>query len=295
MRKSSDGWDWVGVPTGMPSQMAAMLNGVADAGDDDTPRLAAADMFQEYGFDDFATFIRRQCADLAKSDSHDGEIKLCSMQYWSVRGARVTAETLVRARPWDRPWWNGGNPNYRIACLQMASEAYMNRSATIYPRVIWFRGFLSSIRYISPRRLYEMVASGDHAWHPWSVPGPYSTAAAIRFMDELIGFKLDSFASFDQDTFAGPEDRATTHRYYFHVGRYHGRGWEPHYISPAELIPEPIARFMTGRLVRSNGLDGVHYACASDASHDLNRAARLFLREAGKQSRNRVIAAGGTH
>ena len=67
--------------------------------------------------------------------------------------------------------------------------------------------------------------------------------------------------------------------------------------SDLSVIPEPIVRFMTGA---KHGVDfnerpsWVYYESYQQARDDLNRACRLFVREAAKQSRARVLARGGT-
>ncbi len=315
--KTTDGWDWVGVPKGMSADVAGLLDAISDAGDDDTPRLIVADALDESGKEDFGGFVRRQCRDLLKNGIEQNGVRLCStVSFGFGDHYRVTAEVLASKGPWDCADWRSKSPpdrGHNLALIDMASRAYRNKSATIYPRLDWHRGFMSTVRHVTAYSLFRIVESGVHAWHPWQpFPEPdekklleteeWTSGTAYGWNTLMHGFRINSMPVQEQGGWGSPgAGGGMFYQYFYTLARrvMNGSGkvkWQvrgddlPH--TSMSVVPEPIARFMTGKT--SAHTDRAYYPTYRDAERDLNRAARLFVCEAAKQSRKIVIERGGT-
>lgn len=306
----TDGWDWVGVPVTMSHDTARLLNAVAEAGDDDTPRLLLADELTESGKDDFGQFVRRQCDDLRKraAESSDRPV-VHPVTDFNIVGPRFTAEMLAANGPWNCIDWRrriSSEYDYNLATIDIASLSYRNRSASAYPRCRWHRGCMTSIQYASAYSLFRIVANGSHAWHPWN-PYPEPKEQTSPTAGEPIDGTCYSWDrmlhGFNVHCQPLYESNATVDRHSFVISRYAQdrdgvAKWRVpgdwyHSLKPNSLsvVPEPIARFMTGRKQpRDSHPHRIYYPEYYDAVRDLNRAARLFFCEAAKQSRAILLA-----
>jgi uncharacterized protein (TIGR02996 family) len=296
-QKPTDGWDWVGVPDAMTPDAAMLLDGIAAAGYDETPRLVYADYLDECGRAEWAALIRRQVADLAACDLASNKSgRRCTWPlFYTVRGKLVRTADLLVAAPWQSPQRHGTDlRNRNTATIELASSTYgrTRHSGTVYPRAVWHRGFLSAVRWVSPLSVFRFAESGGHAWHPWdAVPDD-------RLEDYEVRCGTAAEAGYD------PESQKWC---FFVSRRARGSGGRVRWTVGAQdmferfnslnVIPEPIARFLTGTLVILSGPNSgvphaVTYPLAADAYQDVSRACRLFLAEAARQSRARVVARG---
>jgi len=307
----TDGWDWVTAPHDMTADAAALLNVIADAGDDDTPRLVYADHLEETGRSDWAQFLRRQCDDLNKAEG-ERPVKVVMPHVMGYRvgdptrgtafknGNRVTVEKLLLTGPWhcgDYSRWFR-YPDYNLAAVEIESEGYRTKSITVFPRFFWYRGFLSAFTHVSALKVFKFARSGAHAWHPWDATPDCIDPTAAGFIQSFYETDINAQPHIDVSRHGiGPP-------YYLTVARRHkgakrwdiaGADWHGLTInSSLEIIPEPITRFLSSTDTEPRGHfpHRYYYRTWTEALSDLNRAARTFLRESARIARNRVLSIG---
>lgn len=303
----TEGWGWMNSPGDMTADAAALLNAIAAAGDDDTPRLVYADQLEETGRGDWAQFVRRQCDDLNKAEG-DRPVKVISphvLGYQPVGrfsgGAyqsanRVTVEKLFLIGPWncaDYPRWLRYH-DYNLAAVEIESEGYRTKSITVFPRFYWYRGFLSAFVNVSALKVFKFAASGAHAWHPWDGPPDCIDPTAAGFIQNFYRTdinaqpQLDGTRSIEQGRYYLTVARRPRGARKWHVD---GADWQGLTINSLEVVPEPIARFLTSTDTEPRGRDPqrVYYPSWQACLNDLNAAARTFLRESAKEARERII------
>ena len=307
MPKTTDGWDWVGVPREMTKDAAALLQAISEAGDDDTPRKVFADCIEECGRDDWAGFVRRQCDDLDRCEG-DRPYKLAMPLNWGYGGGptgranatvnRVTVDRLFVTGPWCcRAYFKAKrDEDSNLAAVELQSEAYLNRAGAtgIYPRFVWYRGFMSGFCNVSPYRLFQFVESGAHAWHPWEPLPDGDGTDGGEFFRNLFRCHLCAEHSYDNGRVTAVPRMP---HYYYTVARrdavrWHIAGGWSNGLTVASLrvVPEPIARFLrsTDREGAAGLVHRYYYPSTVAAAEDLAQAARRFLYEAGREARARI-------
>lgn len=324
MKKVHDtaGWEWVGVPVGMSADVAGLLNGVAAAGDDDTARLVAADALEESGRGEFAAFVRRQVNDGLNTERVGGNatfrgVPMTTPTYWKLLSGsdvvpRVTQDLLLSVGPWETAHWRRLHDR-KITVVELASSAYRDKSGRglLYPRVNWYRGFMSAVKYVSAAALFKFAESGAHAWHPWEpVAETDIEQAGWYWQDQWTGFRVNCDTVYDPTGWGRPGAGGGRFGHHFlsvarrltertravwHIaGRWHS-GLQVRNLS---VVPEPLARFVAlcGGSCAPNSklMHRIYFPTQTAAEAALNTAARLFLNAAAHQSRCRVIERGGT-
>lgn len=298
------GDDWNGVPSGMSATVAAMINSLQEAGEDDHARLVTADAFQDAGLDQQANFIRRQVADLQKEPMQHNGIRLSSPRHWSAPeleeggAARVTIEGLLNLKPWEcNQWYTTTDTKFPRNCgrIEVASAATRRKGPYRFPAVTWYRGFLHSIHNISPQVLFRYVESGQHAWHPWTFGKPADEVAA-HWLTQLEGFTTTAFPDGRTDGGSGYQFHVS-YRDYFGQHRgpqwYAGKGKRPNHMA---VVPYPITVLMGSgpRLEKEPRKWHVPYSSSGEALTQLTSAMRWFVHYAAYRSRCKVIERGGT-
>jgi uncharacterized protein (TIGR02996 family) len=118
-----------------------LLDAICDRPDDDTPRLVFADWLQEHGQENYARFIRLQCAAAREKLGSDEANRL-----WEEIGRVWTALRYewwpATVDEWDRAWWSGS-----------------------LDAVHFERGFLRPRIPLTDEQL--LMYAGEADWWPW--------------------------------------------------------------------------------------------------------------------------------
>ena len=130
----------------MHPEADALLDAIFDHPDDDTPRLVYADWLREHGQEDYAQFIRLQCAAARE-------------KLWSDESNRLWEEI---GRVWSRlgdEWWPATRDEWPCLCASLDA-------------INFHRGFL---RDSIPLTYTQLVTYSRSCW-PW-LPLPVTTLA----------------------------------------------------------------------------------------------------------------------
>ncbi|HEY1187236.1 MAG TPA: TIGR02996 domain-containing protein [Gemmata sp.] len=144
----------------MHPEADALLDAIFDAPDDDTPRLVFADWLQEHGQENYAQFIRLQCAAAREP-------------LWSAEANRLWKEI---GRVWarlDQEWWPATRDVWNVPVTESrwnpVTSTFLDEPGTgpgLLDAIHFHRGFL---RESVPLTASALIAYGDSCW-PW---GPF--------------------------------------------------------------------------------------------------------------------------